>query len=534
MFPSLSSLHNVPCPDEHACTRPSCIFSHTLGHYSLPELDIPLTQERPKPSTSTQPHTPPPVIPHKRPVPVSPPGPSSFSTTSTRPVEPPRKFQKVGLQSRAFPVASGATHTDTGVPIIRVNPALSHTPIPTRQAMVKTLYEHYVTLYGPLHKANPSLASEHALRQEDEVYQKSTKGTYRVAVIQCIASIKRREKPTSVSHISVGTSAEVQDKLEAKDSLESLQLSNELLEPLIHSKEELVKWGYIVDIPPGEGSREPSREGKVAKCERCTQPFQVKRMEEADECTFHWGKALMTRVAGEKTRVYTCCSRPAESEGCVHGPHVFYESGPEDLHARHGFSFLKPPDPSRKTLDVASMDCEMIYTTGGMRVARVSIVDGSGKEVFDEFIRMDDGVHVIDYNTRFSGVTRENHSKAPLDLAAVREVLNSLLSSETILLGHALDNDLKTMRMIHHRCVDTALLFPHRAGPPYRRSLRDLVKEKLGRIIQLGTGDITAGHSSLEDAVATLDLVRWQIINCSKPSASTPSTKPSTSSSTPA
>jgi len=36
----------------------------------------------------------------------------------------------------------------------------------------------------------------------------------------------------------------------------------------------------------------------------------------------------------------------------------------------------------------------MIYTTGGMRVARVSIVDGSGTEVFDEFVRMDDGVEV--------------------------------------------------------------------------------------------------------------------------------------------
>lgn len=98
---------------------------------------------------------------------------------------------------------------------------------------------------------------------------------------------------------------------------------------------------------------------------------------------------------GEKTRVYTCCSRPAESDGCVHGPHVFYESAPEDLHARHGFSFLNPPDASRNTLDVAALDCEMIYTTGGMRVARISIVDGSGQKVFDEFIRMDDGVHVM-------------------------------------------------------------------------------------------------------------------------------------------
>lgn len=48
------------------------------------------------------------------------------------------------------------------------------------QAMVKTLYEHFVTLYEPIHKANPTLASEHALKQEDEVYRKTNKQSYRV------------------------------------------------------------------------------------------------------------------------------------------------------------------------------------------------------------------------------------------------------------------------------------------------------------------------------------------------------------------
>ena len=46
--------------------------------------------------------------------------------------------------------------------------------------MVKKLYEHFVTLYEPIHKSNPTLASEHALKQEDEVYRKSTQATYRV------------------------------------------------------------------------------------------------------------------------------------------------------------------------------------------------------------------------------------------------------------------------------------------------------------------------------------------------------------------
>ena len=84
------------------------------------------------------------------------------------------------------------------------------------------------------------------------------------------------------------------------------------------------------------------------------------------------------------------------SEGCSHGPHVFSESGPEVLHARHAFSFLPAVDhTSPPKLDVAAIDCEMIYTTGGSRVARISVIDGSGKEVLDQLVRMDDGVQVM-------------------------------------------------------------------------------------------------------------------------------------------
>lgn len=106
-------------------------------------------------------------------------------------------------------------------------------------------------------------------------------------------------------------------------------------------------------------------------------------------------------------RIYTCCSRPSsEGGGCVRGHHVFYETDPVALHSRHAFSFTRPPSLSQgvngesstttdTALDVAAMDCEMIYTTGGMRCARVSVVDGSGAEVFDELVRMDDGVEIM-------------------------------------------------------------------------------------------------------------------------------------------
>jgi len=380
--------------------------------------------------------------------------------------------------------------------------------------MLKTLYDHFVVLYKAILPDNPSLASEHALKQEEDIYKISTKLTYRNAMIHCVAALKRRPVPISVSHPSVGTEAEVIARAEAQKSLELLHLSRELLEPLVHSVDELKTWGYFLDIPPGPGGDQPSLEEKIAKCDRCAQYFLVKGMEAAEKCIYHWGKPYSTRVNGEKVRIYLCCSRPYDGEGCSHGPHVFYESKVEELHSRHPFSFLVPESSSTTVLDVAALDCEMIYTTGGFRVARVSIVDGSGKEVFDQLVRMDDGVHVIDFNTRFSGITEEIYAAALLPLASIRDTLNTCLDSNTILIGHALDNDLKSLRILHHKCIDTALLFPHRAGAPYRRSLKDLVREKLGKTIQ--AGDATEGHSSIEDASATLDLVRWYILSRQK------------------
>jgi RNA exonuclease len=75
---------------------------------------------------------------------------------------------------------------------------------------------------------------------------------------------------------------------------------------------------------------------------------------------------------------------------------------------------------------------------------------------------------------RFSGITPELLGTAVLDLAAVRQALRAFIGPQTIIVGHALENDLRTLRMVHHRIVDTCVLFPHRAGAPYRRALRDL------------------------------------------------------------
>ncbi len=182
--------------------------------------------------------------------------------------------------------------------------------------MLKNLYDHFVILYENILRANPTLAGEHALKQEEEVYKKSSKLTYRnvsayspnisacidpelaQAVISSIAALKRRPKPDNASHASVGTEAEVQAREEMRKKVAALRLSGAQLEPYMLSLDDLKKWGYIVEVPAGPGGDKPHEEGSVMTCDRCNQKFQVERQEDADECRFHWGKAFTSKVNG--------------------------------------------------------------------------------------------------------------------------------------------------------------------------------------------------------------------------------------------
>ncbi|KAJ4481644.1 Rexo1 protein [Lentinula edodes] len=540
MFSTLGLFANLQCPQRDSCTRPNCLFSHNASSDLPPPITLRIPVDEPKvASTSSLPS---PVsqaeqvktVPAKRTVNSSPLR-ATGSPTLT-PNEPPRKLQKLNPPQKRVV----QTSTPAGIPILQVTPATSAVAIPVRQAMLKTLYDHFMVLYDKILISYPNLASEHALKQEQEVYAASNKFTYRNAVIQSVAAIKRRVPPTSISDSSVGTEADLTARAEAKKSITELRVTSALLEPHVVPLDILQSWGYVVEIPPMPGGLQPSMEGKPVKCERCGELFVVRRLEEKDpgrqECLHHWGRHYNQVSNGEKTRVYNCCSKDVSDKGCVHGPHVFYESDPDTLHLRHAFSELATSvsTSSSELLDVVALDCEMIYTTGGMRVARVSVVDGSAKPVFDELVRMDDGVGILDFNTRFSGITPEMHAeRAILPLSSIRKSLDSLIGKDTILIGHALENDLKTLRLIHHRCVDTVFLYPHPRGAPYRRALRDLAREHLNSTIQEGGG--SSGHSSLEDAIATLDLVRLYLINdrkLSKGASSSSSTSVSATTST--
>jgi hypothetical protein len=49
--------------------------------------------------------------------------------------------------------------------------------------MLKSLYDHFVTLYNAVLPQDPSLASEHAQRHEQEIYERTTTATYRNVIV---------------------------------------------------------------------------------------------------------------------------------------------------------------------------------------------------------------------------------------------------------------------------------------------------------------------------------------------------------------
>jgi len=108
--------------------------------------------------------------------------------------------------------------------------------------------------------------------------------------------------PQSVGDPTVGTEGDLAARLEAKKAIHSLRLTTAHLRSYILSREDMATWGYVVDIPEGPGGDKPSEEGGVMKCERCKQPKQVRRMEEAEECVYHWGRLLTKKVNGTALR----------------------------------------------------------------------------------------------------------------------------------------------------------------------------------------------------------------------------------------
>lgn len=117
-------------------------------------------------------------------------------------------------------------------------------------------------------------------------------------MINTIGAVKRRSPPDSLSHISVGTEAEIASKKAKLSSLTEFTLKSSHLEPVLLTEEQLQAYEYVTKIPEGVGGDRPNEVGNVIKCERCGSPFTVAAVPTENECTYHWGRPYTTKANG--------------------------------------------------------------------------------------------------------------------------------------------------------------------------------------------------------------------------------------------
>ena len=270
------------------------------------------------------------------------------------------------------------------------------------------------------------------------------------------------------------------------------------------------------------------------KCDRCETRFQVfpgrdreGRLTTGGSCRYHLGRGARPppqktdRSNGRASVAFSCCNKEAGSEGCTEAEtHVFKFADKKRLANILQFEHTPVNDLGPKM--PVSFDCEMGYTTLGMEVIRLTAVSWpAGEKLLDVLVRPYG--EVLDLNTQYSGVSKKRFVEAaPYEAeatgdeaasqflrkvespAAARRLLFDILTPDTPLIGHAIENDLNVVRIIHPTVVDTVLLYPHAKGLPLRLGLKALASQHLCRQIQVGGA---AGHDSKEDAIATGDLV---------------------------
>jgi RNA exonuclease 1 len=262
----------------------------------------------------------------------------------------------------------------------------------------------------------------------------------------------------------------------------------------------------------GNLSEKPPLSPSLSKrCVRCNQEFFVTVDGEyltEESCSYHWGTKKCNRPTGDKK--YTCCGKEPNSPGCSTGK----------LHVWNGVSpGLNGPfiDYVRTSSNgnpraIYALDCEMCYTGLGLQVCKVTVVGIDGCQVYEALVKPE--LEVVDYNTRFSGIDERALLGTTKRLRDVQNDLTSFISAETILIGHGLENDLRSLRLLHSRVIDTAVLFPRFQNDiPFRRSLKSLVSDYLHREIQTGPN----GHDSFEDARACAELILWKVMKDSTP-----------------
>ncbi|KAK4459239.1 putative RNA exonuclease 4 [Cladorrhinum samala] len=164
------------------------------------------------------------------------------------------------------------------------------------------------------------------------------------------------------------------------------------------------------------------------------------------------------------------------------------------------------PDVSVESLGkYLAIDCEMVGVGPGgyeSALARVSITDFHGKQVYDSYVVPRE--RVTDWRTHVSGI-QAKHMHTARTFQEVQGQVAELLKGGRIVVGHDVKHDLKALELDHSSKMirDTAKFSGFKKyGHGPKPALKVLAKEILGLDIQQGQ------HSSVEDARVAMLLFR--------------------------
>lgn len=263
-------------------------------------------------------------------------------------------------------------------------------------------------------------------------------------------------------------------------------------------------------VPLGKDGQKQQLRAELAPsyiCDRCTKVYRVgedgKPLPTTGKCIFHPGHLWNERINRALEKRYSCCKGDSSSGGCSSNQYHVHR-GELELANYEGYVETKDkPELDKNKHGIYALDCEMCYTTHGLELTRVTVINHKYDVVYERLVKPDRPI--LDYNTKFSGIREGDLDKVETSLADVQRDLLKMFSSKTLLIGHSLDSDMKALKLFHRHFIDTAQLFPHKRGLPFKRALRTLMVENLRVIIQEDSG-----HDSKEDASAAFRLVMWK------------------------
>jgi len=151
-----------------------------------------------------------------------------------------------------------------------------------------------------------------------------------------------------------------------------------------------------------------------------------------------------------------------------------------------------------------AIDCEMCETEDPVSkqknpnaLCRISVIDAENPDqvLIDTLVKP--AWPVTDYRTWVNGLSKEDLDPVQFTTRHAQAFMVALCSDQTVILGHAVHNDLAAMRMEHYCVGDSALLFQANDSETATVSLKDLAQSILQKEMPLV-------HDSVNDARASL------------------------------